>query len=828
MEDSLVLFADVVVPLPLPGFFTYRVPRDMVGLVKPGCRVVVQFGKRKIMAALVREIHNRIPQGVTPKYIMGVLDEQEVVTPVQFRFWDWISSYYVCHPGELMVAALPSALRLSSEAKVMLHPEFEADISALSDNEYLLTEALQTQPRLTVDEVSRIVGFKKVMPLLKTMIEKKYLIMEEELEQKEVPKKKAFVRLSEAYHDEEKLSELLNQLARRAYKQLEVMMVYLRETRFPAGEAIGIELGRIAELSGASPAQVKSLAEKGVLIIEHKTVSRLEQFGKTAEAGNITLSQAQQQAYDQVKEAFGQKDVCLLHGVTSSGKTEIYIKLIDEVLSSGRQVLYLLPEIALTTQIIQRLKKYFGDMLGVYHSRYTTGERAELWRGVLRADDPASRRLIVGPRSALFLPYTNLGLVIVDEEHDHSYKQYDPAPRYHARDTAIVLGKLFGANVLLGSATPSLETWYNAKSGRYGLVQLRERYGGFSLPQTIVVNMREEQRRKTLRSHFSSVLLEKLGETIKTGQQAILFQNRRGFSLRIECSQCNWVPECRNCDVSLVYHKKQNMLRCHYCGYAREVPQQCPECHSTALEMQGFGTEKVEEELGLMMPGLRIARLDLDTTRSKHAFQQILDDFGKGKTDVLTGTQMVTKGLDFDRVNLVGILNADNLLSYPDFRAFERSFQLMAQVSGRAGRKNNEGWVVIQTYRPKNEIFRYVIYNAYEEFTNQQLVQRKQHNYPPYFRLIELRLLHKDSNTLNQAAFVLNNELRKLISFQILGPEYPVVSRIRNLYIKQFLIKIPRHENPAETKHAIASATASLQKTAEFKQVRVQIDVDPY
>lgn len=824
----MVLFADVVVPLPLPGFFTYRVPRDMVGLVKPGCRVVVQFGKRKIMAALVREIHNRIPQGVTPKYIMGVLDEQEVVTPVQFRFWDWISSYYVCHPGELMVAALPSALRLSSEAKVMLHPEFEADISALSDNEYLLTEALQTQPRLTVDEVSRIVGFKKVMPLLKTMIEKKYLIMEEELEQKEVPKKKAFVRLSEAYHDEEKLSELLNQLARRAYKQLEVMMVYLRETRFPAGEAIGIELGRIAELSGASPAQVKSLAEKGVLIIEHKTVSRLEQFGKTAEAGNITLSQAQQQAYDQVKEAFGQKDVCLLHGVTSSGKTEIYIKLIDEVLSSGRQVLYLLPEIALTTQIIQRLKKYFGDMLGVYHSRYTTGERAELWRGVLRADDPASRRLIVGPRSALFLPYTNLGLVIVDEEHDHSYKQYDPAPRYHARDTAIVLGKLFGANVLLGSATPSLETWYNAKSGRYGLVQLRERYGGFSLPQTIVVNMREEQRRKTLRSHFSSVLLEKLGETIKTGQQAILFQNRRGFSLRIECSQCNWVPECRNCDVSLVYHKKQNMLRCHYCGYAREVPQQCPECHSTALEMQGFGTEKVEEELGLMMPGLRIARLDLDTTRSKHAFQQILDDFGKGKTDVLTGTQMVTKGLDFDRVNLVGILNADNLLSYPDFRAFERSFQLMAQVSGRAGRKNNEGWVVIQTYRPKNEIFRYVIYNAYEEFTNQQLVQRKQHNYPPYFRLIELRLLHKDSNTLNQAAFVLNNELRKLISFQILGPEYPVVSRIRNLYIKQFLIKIPRHENPAETKHAIASATASLQKTAEFKQVRVQIDVDPY
>lgn len=826
MDETFVRFADVMVPLPVPGLFTYRIPRELEEAVKPGCRVVVQFGKRKILAALVKVVHSRIPQLIAPKYIMGILDEQPVVNSVQFEFWEWIAGYYVCHPGEIMAAALPSALRLNSEARIMLHPEFVDDKDALSDNEYLITEALHAQPRLTVDEVSKIVGFKKVMPLLKTMIEKRQLIMEEELEQREIPKKKAFVRLSQEFQDEEKLRPLMDQLAKRAYKQLEALMVYMRETRFPAGEASEVELSIITEASGASTAQVKALVDKGVFVIEQKIVSRLEQFQSTSAASSVILSEAQQIALEKIKQHYQNKEVTLLHGVTSSGKTEIYIKLIDEILSQGRQVLYLLPEIALTTQIIQRLRQYFGDRMGVYHSRYSTGERAELWREVLKTD--GKRQLIIGPRSAMFLPYANLGLIIVDEEHDASYKQQEPAPRYHARDAAVILARLYNAKVLLGSATPSLESWYNAGSGRYGLVQLTERYGGFSLPQTIIVNMREEQRRKTLRSHFSSVLMEKLQQTLGEKQQAILFQNRRGFSLRIECSQCNWIPECRNCDVSLVYHKKQNMLRCHYCGYAREVPEQCPECNSTRLQMQGFGTEKVEEELGLMLPGLRIARLDLDTTRTRQAFQQILDDFGQGKTDVLTGTQMVTKGLDFDRVNLVGILSADNLLSYPDFRAFERSFQLMAQVSGRAGRKNSEGWVVIQTFRPKHEIFRYVVYNAYEEFADQQLAQRKQHNYPPYFRLIELRLLHRDANTLNEAAYALNNELRKKVKHQVLGPEYPVVSRIRNMYIKQFLIKIPRNVSPMETKQGITSAVAGIMKLPNFKQIRIQIDVDPY
>ncbi len=828
MEESFVRYADVIIPLPVPGSFTYRIPRELEHVVKPGCRVVVQFGKRKIMAALVREVHSRIPQSITPKHIIDLLDEQPVVNPIQFQFWDWVSGYYVCHPGELMAAALPSALRLGSEAKIMLHPGFEPDRDHLSDNEFIIIEALHTQPRLTVDEVSRIVGFKKVMPLLKTMIEKQYLISEEELEQREMPKKKTYVRLAEAFQDEEKLRELMDQLAKRAYKQLEALMVYLRETRFPAAEATDVALDRITSVSGASVAQVKALGEKEVFVFEKKTVSRLEQFQSTANPAALQLSEAQQKAFDLINEHFIEKDVTLLHGVTSSGKTEIYIRLIDRVLQEGKQVLYLLPEIALTTQIIMRLRHYFGNQLGVYHSRYSIGEKVELWREVLKSESSAERRLIIGPRSALFLPYTNLGLIVVDEEHDPSYKQQEPAPRYHARDTAIMLARLTGARVLLGSATPSLESWFNARSGRYGLVQLLERFGGFSLPKTIIVKMREEQRRKTLRSHFSSVLMEKLQQTIDARQQAILFQNRRGFSLRLECNQCNWIPECRNCDISLVYHKKQNLLRCHYCGYSREIPEQCPECNSTNLQLRGFGTEKVEEELGLMMPGLRIARLDLDTTRTRQAFQQILDNFGKGQTDVLTGTQMVTKGLDFDRVNLVGILNADNLLSYPDFRAFERSFQLMAQVSGRAGRKNNEGWVVIQTYKPKHEIFRYVVYNAYEEFADSQLAQRKQHNYPPYFRLIELRLLHRDPRILNEAAFMLGNELRKHVKSQVLGPEYPVVSRIKNLYIKQFLLKIPRQENPAAAKQGLIQATATMLSLTDYKQVRIQIDVDPY
>ncbi|HMM11268.1 MAG TPA: primosomal protein N' [Bacteroidales bacterium] len=827
MEESFVKFAEVMVPLPVPGLFTYRIPRELEEAVRPGCRVVVQFGKRKILTALVREVHMRIPQDFTPKYILSLLDEEPIVHPEQFKLWDWISTYYVCHPGEVMSAALPSALRLNSEAKIMLHPAYEADSNTLSDNEFLIIEALHAQSRLTIDEVSKIVGFKKVMPLIKTMTEKHYLIMEEELEFREKPKKSTCVRLSKEFQDEVNLKLVMDQLAKRAYKQMEALMAYLKETRFPAGEAVDVELKRICEISGASAAQARALVEKGVFVETQKTVSRLERFESTSEAGSILLSEAQQQAFDRINHLFEEKSVVLLRGVTSSGKTEIYIRLIDQALKNGKQVLYLLPEIALTTQVISRLRHYFGNQMGVYHSRYSTGERVELWREVLKAGHQSERRLIVGPRSALFLPYSNLGLIVVDEEHDASYKQYDPAPRYQARDTAIILARLYDAKVLLGSATPSLESWYNARAGRYGLVQLNERYGGYSLPQTLIVNMREEARRNTLRSHFSSVLMEKLQQTLEAKKQIILFQNRRGFSLRIECGQCNWIPECLNCDVSLVYHKKQNLLRCHYCGYAREIPEHCPECNSTDLKMQGFGTEKVEEELSLMLQDVRIARLDLDTTRTKHAFQQILEDFGQGKSQVLTGTQMVTKGLDFDKVNLVGILNADNLLSYPDFRAFERSFQLMAQVSGRAGRKNNEGWVVIQTSRPKHEIFRYVVYNAYEEFAEQQLAQRKQHHYPPFVRLIELRLLHRNEKLLNEAAYAMNIEMRKHLTCQILGPEYPVVSRIRNLYIKQFLIKIPRNENPADAKQGIMDAVSATLRQVSFKQVRVQIDVDP-
>ncbi len=828
-SERITLFVDVIIPLPVPGLFTYRVPHAMNDEVETGKRVVVQFGRKKIYAALIGKIHQEIPQGFTPKYILEVLDDKPVVFPQHLAFWDWIQHYYMCYTGEVMQAALPSGLRLASETKIVIGQNYQPDHHQLSEAEFLITEALSIQPNLSISEVSKIVGFQKVMPLIKSMIEKKLIALEEELKESYKARKETFVCLQSEYTNEDRMRELMDHLSSRAYKQLEVLLAFLAHSS-QTGEGRQLSRKVLLAKSGGSHAQLKALVDKGVFTSREITVSRLPEFKADKTASSIELTPHQLEAYDSMLAQFSEKQVVLLHGITSSGKTELYIKLIQETLEQGKQVLYLLPEIALTTQIINRLKTYFGQQVGVYHSRYGSGERVEVWQKVLafKGEKGASHQIVLGPRSALFLPFSRLGLIIVDEEHDHSFKQFDPAPRYHARDAAIVLAANAGARVLLGSATPALESWHNGKTGKYGLVKLTERYGGMQLPKVQLVNLREEKKRKTMKSHFSKALMEQLKQTLEQKKQAILFQNRRGFSLRLECDHCNWIPECRHCDVSLIYHKKQNMLRCHYCGYGMAVPAECPSCHSTALHMHGFGTEKVEEELGLLMPEARIARLDLDTTRSKTAFQVILESFGRGEIDFLAGTQMVTKGLDFENVSVVGILNADNMLSYPDFRAHERSFQLMAQVSGRAGRKHIQGKVMIQTHQPGHPLLQHVIRNDYDQMAREQLQLRNQYHYPPYYRLLLIRLKHRDAYLLSKAAAELALRLRELFPKDILGPEYPMVSRIKNLYIKQIMIKLPRQTAPAQSKQKIKTITDAFIRMPEYKSIYLQFDVDPY
>jgi primosomal protein N'' len=824
-EDRITLFAEVLLPIPVPGTFTYRVPFALNDEVKVGKRAVVQFGRTKIMSGLILEISEKVPS-LEPKYIMDVLDEQPLVNATQLRFWNWVKQYYMCHLGEVMQAALPSALKLSSESAIALSEDFELDSVALNDFEYMIVEALQLHPKIAISEVSKIIGFKKVMPLIKTMIEKNIIVMEEELDVKYKAKYERFVCLTALCRDEANMQQLMDDLTKRAFKQLQVVLAY-----FSLGGDCDHELmvKDLLKKANATSSILKSLVDKGVFEVCEKKVSRLQKFVSQTDVSSIELTNAQQNAFKEIKTGFEEDKPVLLHGVTSSGKTEIYIKLIQEALDEGKQVLYLLPEIALTAQIINRLKQYFGDKLGVYHSRHGVNERVEAWELVRDFEHTHSSRhqIIIGSRSAIFLPYSSLGLIIVDEEHDSSFKQIDPAPRYNARDAAIVLGVIHKAKVLLGSATPSYESYYNALNGRYRLVQLTERFGGMQMPEIVISDMRVERKRKTIQADFGSTLLDEIKSTLEEKNQVILFQNRRGFSLRIECDECHYVPQCINCDVSLIYHKQQNVLRCHYCGYTKSVPTECPNCHSTNIKMHGFGTEKIEEDLQLILPDAKIARLDLDTTRSKNDYQNILEAFEDKEKDVLVGTQMVTKGLDFDSVKTVGIMNADSMLSFPDFRAHERSFQLMAQVAGRAGRKGKQGKVIIQTYEPSHLVLQEVLRNDFVGLFEKQMVTRRQFGYPPFYRLVMIRMKHKEFEKLNPAAAELANMLRPIFKQDLLGPEYPIVSRVKNMYIKQMLIKFNREHNAQQVKDLISKQIQLFQQNSEYKAVVVQVDVDP-
>jgi primosomal protein N' (replication factor Y) (superfamily II helicase) len=840
-------YANLLLPLPLPGYFTYAVPEELEGSLEVGMRVVVQFGKKKLYTALVREIHEKKPN-IPVKEIMAQMDKKPVVNAFQFEFWEWLATYYMCNMGEVMNAALPPALKLSSESRIILNPEFDEDYSKLNEREYRIVNVLEQRKELNIGEAAQIAGQLKVIPLINSLIEKNAVQVFEEVVQRYKPKTEKHYQLSKTWQQNEKaLGAMLDYLEKRAPKQNEVIQALLHHLNTTDEPEKGIPKSTLAIEVPNADAALHSLVEKGLIDEVERKVSRLETHEAIQAVSDIQLTAHQAEAYEKIATHFTNQMPVLLHGITSSGKTEIYIKLIDEALKNGKQVLYLLPEIALTTQIISRLRKFFGDVVGVYHSRYGESERAEVWnrvgllegvgnkekwgQGEMGSDDInllfPSHSVILGARSSLFLPFSKLGLVIVDEEHDSSYKQYDPNPRYNARDAAIYLAHQHKANILLGSATPALESYFNARHGKFELVTLSKRFGDILLPEVQVANIKEATRLKQMKSHFSPTLLAALDKALANKEQIILFQNRRGFSLRMECTACHHIPDCRHCDVTLIYHKREKHLKCHYCGYSEPVPPRCPKCEHPEMNLIGFGTEKVEEELALLYPDIRIARMDLDTTRSKHAHYRIITDFEERRVDVLTGTQMVTKGLDFDNVSLVGILNADNMISFPDFRSFERSYQMMAQVSGRAGRKNKQGKVVIQTRNPQHPVIKLVIDNDYEGMYQVQIAERRQFNYPPYSRLVKLSLKHKEPEPLNKAAAELARTLRKEFPKQILGPEFPVVSRIRNYYIKEILIKLKRDATLAESKEKIRSIISAFLKSTAQKQVRVVVDVDP-
>lgn len=826
-------FVDVLLPLPLPALFTYRVPYEMNDLVGFGVRVIVPFGRSKLYSALVVRVHENAPQ-VTTKYILDVVDDRPVISERQFQLWQWMANYYLCTLGEVMAAALPSALKLASETKIYLHPDFNGDVSMLNPNELHIAEALTYHETMTVEEISKAIQIQKVIPIIKSLVDKKIVVTDEEVRNRYKPKKEAIVRLADEYASESPFMALLDQLnlSPKTAPQADVLLAFIMQSKNENGYdfACKVPKNKLLESGHITPARLQTLIKKGFLISEEMVISRLTDYPSADEAHNIQLSHPQQQAFEQIHEQFNTFPVVLLHGVTGSGKTEIYIKLIDEVLQRGKQVLYLLPEIALTSQIVNRLRKYFGEKVGVYHSRFNEYERVEIWNRVLEQDlnkVPTSKyQLILGARSALLLPYKNLGLIIVDEEHDASYKQQDPAPRYHARDCAIMLANIHKAQALLGTATPSLESYYNVKQNKYGLVTLTQRFAQSKLPDIWVVNMAEARKQHQVQGLFSDFLVEQIGKALDNKEQVILFQNRRGYAIRMICNTCHTMPTCKYCDVTLTYHKKSRLLKCHYCGYAIDVPQRCPACGSTNIEMKGFGTEKVEDTLAELFPNASIARMDLDTTRSKNGYQQIISDFEQHKTDILVGTQMVTKGLDFDRVSVVGILNADALISFPDFRSFERAFQLLAQVSGRAGRKEVPGKVVIQSYQPQHPALKYVETNDFMAMYNSQIAERQEYHYPPVTRLVKITLKHPDEKVVTSAAQALATPLRKAFPGCVLGPEAPLVSRIQNYYLEDFWVKLPKDNKLELRKQQLLQITETFKQNTMFKTVRVVINVD--
>lgn len=814
-------FIDVILPIPLKQTFTYSVNKDEAAFLKQGMRVAIPFGKSKVYTGIVYQVHDQPPVGYETKSIDHILDEEPIITVIQLKHWEWLAGYYMCSLGEVIKAALPGAFLLESETIIKLSSRNFQDEESLSDDEFVLYEALQHQSSLHINDARSILDRNNIVSVIQRLIDKNIIEVEETVYEQYTPKLKRYIKLAAEYNSEESLRALLDSLS-RAHKQRDVLMhlfMLNTQTKKPISSTM------LQKKSEASAATLKSLIDKGILeeyFIQHDRIEFSGEGGSEIK----TLNEAQTKAYEEIKTSFESNDVVLLHGVTSSGKTEIYVSLIEEIINSGKQVLYMLPEIALTTQLISRLQKYFGERISVYHSKFSVNERVEVWKNVL-AEKPKAQ-VVIGARSSMFLPFKNLGLIIVDEEHEPSFKQYSPAPRYNARDSAIVLANFQKAKLLMGSATPSLESYHNAKTGKFGLVTLKKRFGNVLMPEIELVDVKEKNRKKQMTGHFSDSLLEEMREVLKNGEQVILFQNRRGFSPVVECTTCGISPQCPNCDVSLTFHQQKNQLRCHYCGYHMAMMQSCIACGSETLDTKGFGTEQIETELKTLFPNHKIARMDQDTTKGKNSYSKLIEALENEEIDILVGTQMLAKGLDFRNISLVGVMNADNLLNFPDFRAHERSFQLLQQVSGRAGRTHKQGKVLIQTYNPYHQILKQVSVNDYEAMYKEQLEERYNYKYPPFFRTIKIVFKDKNLTRVQKASAWFGQALEIQFKENVLGPEPPPIGRIKNKYIINLLVKIPKNQSLEKTKKYIENVQRSFNFIKEFSSVRVNIDVDNY
>lgn len=814
-----MLFAEIIIPLALPKTFTYAVPETMQEHAIQGVRVEVSFGKQKRYSGIIKSLSREKPEGFDPKPIEQILDPEPVVYPMQLSLWSWIAQYYICTEGEVMAAALPTQLKLSSETILVLNEEYGEDFSDLDDQEYLVAEGLQVKKELKMDEVHEILDLVHVYPVVKRLLDKKVCMAWESLKEKYTPKSENFVYLHPDYFEEEAIAGLLNNWNNKAPKQLELLLAFLHLQK-TEGE---VKQPELLKKSGASAAQLTALVEKRILTVSRQAVDRIPMQAKQVDI-NFELSAAQQTALSQIQTSLEHQEVCLLHGVTSSGKTQIYIKLIEEQVKKGNQVLYLLPEIALTAQIIRRLQKHFGGYIAIYHSRFNPNERVELWNKVKKGEI----RVILGARSALFMPFAKLSMIIVDEEQDASFKQQEPAPRYNARDAALYYARLWGAKVVLGSATPSLETYAQAVSGKYGLVELFERFGGVELPAIHPADMRTMINNKVVKQMITPELKEAIKNSVDNQQQVILFQNRRGYAPYKICGTCGFIPHCEHCDVTLTYHKLHHRLQCHYCGTSYPVLLTCTACGSTNWIERNFGTEKVEEELIALFPDYKIARMDIDTVKGKTAHDEMIRNFELRRMDILVGTQMVVKGLDFEHVSLVGILDADGLLSFTDFRVNERAFQLMEQVSGRAGRRGKQGTVIIQTSNPSHPIIARLTGHDFKGFYTEEIESRKIFHYPPYTRLIQFFFRHVDKGRALQAADFFAARMLPVFGDYLIGPAEPVVNRVRNKYIYEIMLKLPRDgSRHALARNHVQQVMAIMQNDPTFKAVHIMVNVDP-
>lgn len=816
-------FAEVILPLPLKGTFTYSIPKDSINKAVPGCRAIVQFGKRKIYTGILHHFHDISPSEYQPKEILEIVGQSPVFTALQLDYFQWISSYYMCTLGEVVNAALPSGLKISSESYISLNPDVDLDDLDLTEKEQLIINNLKAAD-ITLSDLSDLLEIKNTHHHIKKLSDKNAIHLFEKVKDKYSPKTESRIRLNPDFNNETAIQILFESIEKRP-KQADILLLYLKETNIlesPKKNTLGISKRSLIENGSAS--SLKTLIKNNIFIEWKEKVSRIP-FDDKPSSTAITLSDDQQKAKSEILAHFESKKTVLLRGITGSGKTEVYISLIEDLLNNGGTVLYLLPEIALTTQIIKRLRKAFGDSFGVYHSRYSENERVEVWQKVLSGE----YKFVIGVRSAIFLPFSDLSMIIVDEEHETSYKQHDPAPRYHARDTALYLASLFHAKTLLGSATPSLETYKNAVDEKYGLVTMESRYGNVTMPTIQFANLKSERKRKTLKGNFSSRLLSDIQTVLEENNQAILFQNRRGYAPYIECNQCGFNAKCPNCDVSLTYHIYQNTLVCHYCGHKKDMISECPQCQSHELRTMSFGTEKLEEELEILLPNAKIHRMDLDSTRSKHSYQRIIDDFESGEIDILIGTQMVSKGLDFDKVVLVGVFGADRMINFPDFRSHERAFQLIHQVGGRSGRRKETGKVIIQTNDPEQPILQLVKNHDYLSFYQKEILEREKFRYPPYYRMIGVSLKDIDKQRVIEASHFLYKELiKQLGTLKVIGPVEPFIGRIRNLYLMEITIKVEKQStNLGALKEFLLTSRNILLSQRSYKSVKVQFDVDP-